>query len=73
MNNQEINRRLIPIRSIATLDQEVENEVVRVDADSVTVKSSRTGNERTIPFNDIVNRSTKHGSIIDSFRQVLGL
>ena len=65
MNDDEMARRLSFIRELVTPVQEVTNQVVSVDADSVTVRSERTGMDRTIPFEDIRNRSVWHGCIID--------
>lgn len=73
MDDNEMARRLRLIREIVTPVHEVVNRIIDVGADGVTVRSVRTDNDRTIPFEDIRNRSTSHGCIIDSFRQILGL
>jgi hypothetical protein len=72
MDDQEVYRRLVLIREIVTPAQEVPNRIV-VEEHGVTVRSSRTENDRTIPFSDILNGSTRHGCIINSLRQILGL
>jgi len=65
--------RLALITEVFTPTRRYRNRIVGVEAESVTVISERTNHERTIPFQHILQRSTMHGCIIDSFRQILGL
>jgi len=73
MTDTEMASRLTPITEICTLSEGVRNRIVRIGTEGVTVMSERTENERTIPYQDIRTRSSSHGCIIDSFRQILGL
>jgi hypothetical protein len=66
--------RLSPITEILTPTGCSRNRIICVDERSVTVVSERTERERVISFRSILRPSTtKHGCIVRSFRQVLGL
>ena len=75
MEFDEIERRLSLIRVIWTPNGNYENTILSVQPDKVLVCSSKEGGqEREIPFRDIVaGTAAKHSRIIRSLRQILGL
>jgi hypothetical protein len=73
MEFSEMERRLKLVKLIVTPDHEEPNDIVDVDAESVTVKSHDTGVERRITFAQLKGRGNTHSCIKNALRQILGL
>lgn len=75
MRNSEIQTRLGLVATVYTPKQGVPNEVVHVGADSVELRSHRTGRSRTVTYDQLRNAAseTRNGVIVRTLATILGL
>ena len=74
MTDAEIESRLQGLKEIRTLDQDVKNEIVRVESDRVVVRSSRTGNDRPIRYSTLrAKKRPPNSRIVKALVTMLGM
>jgi hypothetical protein len=75
ISDEEIAARLHLIAAVVTPTQGIRNDIIRVEADRVTVKSARTGKLREIPFRELrqADKVSSNGVIVRVLARVVGL
>jgi len=75
MTKHEMAQRLNLIRSVWTPVQKVQNDIVHVGTDTVTVRSARTSKDRVVTYKQIRNAAneTQNGVVVRTLAEILGL
>lgn len=74
MKHQDIRDRLRAVSEFRTLGRRVRNRVVHVGIHSVTIRSERTGRNRVIDYDQIVNaeNETRNGCAVRALGKIVG-